>query len=375
MASFAQRAEGARTEAERRLADGSAWRDFCRGLERAGEVLSRPGTPDTAFDRAEGVRYLTRLLRAGLDGQLEFADPRFPGFFQLSHETIKIGNDNPDNVYRNANVSGRYRYRISGTRGGAPYLSFGTKGGGYESDGQMLPTGQLDGDQLDLGVDGTFEITVSCEPEKGNWLSMQPNTTQLIVRETFSDRRTQQPARLAIERLGPPEDDSLDPALLEARLQRAIAFVSGTANLFVDWMRDYARHTNALPSDDQEKCQRAGGDANIHYCQSRWQLGPDEALVIEIDHLPKRGSWNFQLSNFWMESLDYRHHKIHLNPHSAVLERDGSLRIVVAHRSPGPRYPNWLETAGHDQGGMLFRWIGADEHPPIATRVVKLAEL
>jgi hypothetical protein len=387
------------TEAERRLADGSAWRDFCRALERAGEVVLRAQTPTEAFDRAEGYRYLTRLLRAGLESQLEFADPRFPGFFSLSHETIKIGNDNPDNIYRNANVSGRYRYRIHGTRGGAPYISFGTKGGGYESDGTMLPTGQLDGDQLEIGVDGTFEIVVSSEPENGNWLPMQATTTQLIVRETFSDRRSQQPARLAIERIGgplesgpprsepqaseggplhrsgPPEDDALDPALLEQRLSRAVAFVSGTANLFVDWMARYAAHPNALPSDDQAICQRAGGDANIHYCQSRWQLGRDEALVIEIDHLPKRGSWNFQLSNFWMESLDYRHHRIHLNPHTAQLERDGSLRIVVAQRDPGKHFPNWLATAGHTQGGMLFRWIGADEHPPIATRVVKLTEL
>jgi len=363
------------SEAERRILDGTAWSEFCRALERAGQVLLRPEVPGDAFDRAEGVRYLTRLLRAGLESQLEYADPRFPGFFQLSHETVKIGNDNPDNVYRNANVSGRYRYRIRGTRGDAPYISFGTKGGGYETDGTMLPTGQLDGDQLELGADGTFEILVSAEPEKGNWLPMQPSTTQLIVRETFTDRAAQRPAQLAIERLGAREDNALDPARLEDRLQRAVAFVSGTANLFVDWMCDYARHTNALPSDDQEKCQRAGGDANIHYCQSRWQLARDEALVIEIDHLPKRGSWNFQLSNFWMESLDYRHHRIHANPHTVQLERDGSLRIVVAHADPGPRYPNWLETTGHTKGGMLFRWIGADEHPPIATRVVRLAEL
>ena len=85
-------------------------------------------------------------------------------------------------------------------------------------------------------------------------------------------------SRLSIARLGAPEDDALDPALLEQRLQRAVAFVSGTANLFVDWMARYAAHPNALPSDDQAICQRAGGDANIHYCQSRWQLGPDEAL-------------------------------------------------------------------------------------------------
>lgn len=56
-------------------------------------------------------------------------------------------------------------------------------------------------------------------------------------------------------------------------------------------------------------------------------------------------------------------------------EHDGSLRIIVAHRDPGARYPNWLTTTGHTRGGMLFRWIGTDEHPPIATRVVKLTEL
>jgi hypothetical protein len=362
-------------DAEKRILDGSAWREFCRALERAGAAVLRAETPSDAFDRAEGFRYLTRLLRAGLESQVEYADPRFPGFFQLANETIKIGNDNPDNIYRNANVSGRYRYRIHGTRGGAPILSFGTKGGGYESDGTMVPTGQIDGDAIDVGPDGRFEIVMSAEPEKGNWLPMKANTTQLVVRETFTDRTRQEPARYAIERLGPPEDDALDPAALEARLLRAVAFVSGTANLFVDWMTRYAAHTNALPSDDQETCQRAGGDATIHYCQSRWQVGRDEALVIEAPRIPAQGSWNFQLSNYWMESLDYRHHRIHLNPHTAVLERDGSLRIVVAHRDPGGRYPNWLETAGHTQGGMLFRWIAANEHPPIATRLVKFAEL
>lgn len=362
-------------DAERRILDGSAWRDFCRALERAGQSLTREATPATAFDRAEGYRYLTRLLRAGLEGQLEFGDPRFPGFFQLANETIKIGNDNPDNCYRNAHISGRYEYRLHGTRGSAPYLSFGTKGGSYETDGTMRPTGQIDAEKLVVGPDGRFEIAISCQERPGNWLPMEPDTSQLLVRETFGDRATEEPATLAIERVGPPEDDTLTPERLDAALQRAVAFVSATANLFVDWMEGYAAHPNALPSDDQEKCQRAGGDANIHYCQSRWELGPDEALVIEAPRIPRRGSWNFQLSNFWMESLDYRYHRIHLNPHTARLEDDGSLRIVVAHDDPGPAWKNRLETAGHRSGGMLFRWIGCDEHPPLSTRVLKRSEL
>jgi hypothetical protein len=239
----------------------------------------------------------------------------------------------------------------------------------------MVPTGQLDGRDLEVDADGRLEITVSVEPAPGNWLPMQPSTTALIVRQTFDDRGQEEPARLAITCLDPEGTRQLGAAELKSGLDRAVAFVEGTASMFVGWMDAYAAHPNALPSDDQAKCQRAGGDANIHYLQSRWSLAPDEALLIEAKRLPRTGSWNFQLSNFWMESLDYRHRRIHLNSHQAALEPDGSLRIVVTHDDPGPGWPNRLETAGHREGGMLFRWIEANEHPPVEARVVRFDEL
>ena len=49
-----------------------------------------------------------------------------------------------------------------------------------------------------------------------------------------------------------------------------------------------------------------------------------------------------------MESLDYRHHTIHVNKHTAHYESDGSVRVVVSHTDPG--VPNWIETAGHQYG-------------------------
>ncbi len=362
-------------ERQQRIVDGRAWRSFCDALAAAGDALLREGTPATPFDRAEGMRYLTRLLRAALDKELEHGDPRFPAFYQLSNPTIKIGNDNPDNLYHNSTISGRYDYRISGARGSVPYLSFGTKAGGYDSTGTMEPTGQIDGRQLRVEADGSFEILVSCKPQLGNWLPMKPETTSLIVRQTFFDRQREEPARYGIECLNREGENRVDPAALEATLLRCVAFVRGTANLFVDWMNDYAKHLNRLPSDDQARCQAAGGDANIHYCQSFWKLAPDEALLIEPTRIPECDAWNLQISNFWMESLDYRYHRICANGHNSVREADGSLRIVLAHENPGPRFPNWLETTGHEQGGMLWRWIGAREYPPIRTRVVKFAEL
>lgn len=363
------------TENEQRILDGRAWRDFCDRLKTLGDVVQREGTPETPFDRAEGYRYLTRLLRAGLESQLEFGDPRFPGFYQLANETIKIGNDNPDNFYQNCSVSGAYEYRITGTRGTVPYLSFGTKAGGYDSTGDMQPTGQIDGEDLQVQPDDSFEIILSCDRHDGNWLPMVPETRMLIVRQTFHDRKTEEPARLKIERLGEAADGALDPNTFEDSLGRVTAFVDGTANLFVNWMQDYSGHINQLPADDQAKCQKAGGDSNIHYLQSYWRLEPDEALLVEAKQIPECDAWNFQVSNFWMESLDYRYDRIHLNEHTAHYEEDGSVRIVLTHEDAGSRWPNRLSTTGHREGGMLFRWIGAKEHPPVQCRVVSFAEL
>ncbi len=364
---------------EERILDGSTWRDFCRALEKAGDTILRPGTPATAFDRAEGIRYLTRLLRASLESQIESSDPCHPRFFQLSNDTIKIGNDNPDNIYHNCNISGRYDYRIRGTRGTVPYLSFGTKAGSYDRDAEMRPTGQIDGRRMQVAPDGSFEILVSRNKQAGNWLPMEEASEGIIVRQTFDVREEAVPAYYEIECLNPGDRehaDALDPLSIEAALGRATSFVTRTSNLFIDWMEIYEKHLNQLPSDDQDRCQRAGGDANIHYHQSYWKLAPAEALVIETDRIPAVGSWNIQLSNYWMESLDYRHHRIHINHATARYEPGGGLRIVVAGRDPGPHYPNWLDTCLHDRGGMLFRWIGCgDDHPPIQTRVVPLSEL
>ena len=48
------------------------------------------------------------------------------------------------------------------------------------------------------------------------------------------------------------------------------------------------------------------------------------------------------------------------------------LRPLEAHRDPGPGYPNWLDTCGHDQGGMLGRYVGSIRPPrEMPARVVK----
>lgn len=364
-----------RLDQEQRLVDGTLWADFCDSLKLAGEQVLRDTTPGDVFNRAEGYRYLTRLLRLGLEKNIEYNDPRFPEFYSLSHETAKIGNDNPDNFYQNCAVSGEFDYRIKGQAGSISYLSIETKAGSYGTTGAMAPTGHVELEQLDVLADGSFELIVSATEHAGNWLPMLPESDNLLVRQTFKNRAQEAPATLQIECLSPRGEPTLDPSRFADQLDNVTGFVVGTAGLFIDWMQLFSEHCNQLPANDQQMCLTAGGDPSIHYHNSCWKLAADEALLITVNSLPQCRSWNFQLSNFWLESLDYRYHKVSVNKHTAHYADDGSLCIVVAHSDPGPGYPNWLTTAGHSLGGMLFRYIEAESFPPINTRVVKFGGL
>lgn len=359
--------------AEDAVVSGKAWDAFCEALKRAGAQVLRPEAPSTPLDRAEGYRYLTRLLRLGLEMHLEFADPDFPGFFAPSHETAKIGGDNPDNLYLMARLNGAHDYVIRGERGTVPYLSFGTQKGGYETDGKMEPTGFLDASALVLDAGGAFEIVLSQRQQGRNWLKLEPASNAVIVRQTFSDRKREQPARMTIARLGSVDAPApLTTARLSAGLTNAAKFVEGTATLFANWSAGFQQRPNELPPADQAMCQRVGGDPNIFYYHGYWQLKSGEALQIRIARMPECRFWNLQVSNYWMESMDYRYHRACINRHALKLEPDGSAVVWLSHTDPG--HPNWLDTAGHDSGTLLMRWVGAKEHIHPVTQLVKFAQ-
>ena len=359
--------------AERRILDGSSWRDFCRALERAGDVILREGSPHDPFDRAEGYRYLSRLARVALESYIEFADPAAPVFRRPSHETVKIGADNPDNYYQSAAVSGEHEYRIRGRRNTVHYLGFGTYVGSYGSGGRMGQSGYLEGADLEIGSDGSFELLLSTREQPKNWLPMELDTSSLIVRQTFQDRAVEEIAELSIERIGahgPPAPITAE--FVDQGLAAASAYVAGTASLFADWAESFAKRVNELPIFDPAVARAAHGDPNICYFHGYWQIEPDEALLIEVTP-PRCEYWNFQLNNHWMESLDYRYHQVAVNHHGARYEDDGSVRIIISNRDPG--IGNWIDTAGHRRGTMCLRWIRATTHPHPTTRLLKVSEL
>jgi len=361
---------------DQRIVSGKAWEDFCDQLKLAGTSLIYSGSPRDPFQQAEGVRYLTRLTRAGLEAFVEYNDPAFPELRRMVHETVKMGADNPDNHYFNSQISGKYEYKITGKRNSVDYIGFFTQNGNYGSTGGLAPCGVLEGKDLHVDDEGKFEIILSNEPKGQNWLKIEEDTSLLMVRQTFFDRSKENPAELKIENLdGKKSPDPVTPGRIDDGLKTASMFVAGASLLFARWAKDFQKHSNRLPVFDPEKSNAAGGDASIIYHHSYWKLVDDEALLIKVKPY-ECDNWNFQLNNYWMESLDYRFFNICINKGSAVLEPDGHVKVIVAYQDPG--HPNWIQTCGHNEGTMCWRWYRLNEEETVEEidcKVVKIDEV
>ncbi|MBX7108252.1 MAG: hypothetical protein K1X61_06340 [Chitinophagales bacterium] len=337
-----------------RVVYGRAWSDFCDRLKSAGAALVYPGAPVDAFQQAEGIRYLTRLTRAALEAYIEYGDTAFPELRRMVHETVKLGADNPDNFYQNAQISGSYEYRITGKRNSIDYIGFFTQNGVYGQPGGMAPCGVIESKDLIVEADGSFEIILSKSRKGTNWLKIEDATSLLIVRQTFLDRQNEVPAALKIENLnGKKVPDPLTAEKIDRGLETAALFIAGAPFLFAKWANGFKKHSNRLPQFSPEVSNAAGGDASIIYYHSYWTLQEDEALVIKF-MAPDCDTWNFQLNNYWMESLDYRYFPVCINKHTAVAEEDGSIKIIVSKINPGVL--NWIDTCNHTEGTMCLRW-------------------
>lgn len=358
-----------------RIVSGKAWEEFCDNLKAAGAALVYPGAPQDPAQQAEGIRYLSRLTRAGLEAFVEYNDPKYPVFRRTVHETIKMGADNPDNHYLNAQINGNYEYVIRGQRNTIHYFGLFTQNGNYGTTGGLSPCGVLEDGGLKVEPGGSFQVILSKERRGENWLKIEEDTSLLMVRQTYLDRDVEIPVDLEIRAIGVDgHPGTITPKQLDEGLNTASLFVGGAPMLFSKWVKGFQKHSNKLPMFDPKISNAAGGDAKIIYYHSHWKLEEDQALKIHVNP-PKCDTWNFQLNNYWMESLDYRYNTICINSHSAKLNNDGTVTVIVAHKNPGAR--NWIETAGHFEGTMCWRWYRPTTTPPseIETSVISFEEL
>jgi hypothetical protein len=332
--------------------------------------LTGPRAGMDALGVAEGYRHLTHLLAYALDLYLE-ADPERPVFTALASPTQKILGDNVDSRYHFAALRGDRRYRIRGRRGNDVYLAFCVYGG--KPDGEWSERVVANLSQRDLVCDaaGGFTIVLAAEPvpDAPNVITLAPDAVCVITREYYLDRGNIRPATFAIEALDPV---SAPPPLDDATLARRL----GAVATFVRETIQFAPLPSGLPPNLLGPAMPwnpgvpGWGTPDNVYSLGLFRLEPDEALVIE-GRAPRCVYFGAQLWNRYMQSLDYRYHRVSLNSSEIAFEPDGSFRLVVAHRDPG--LPNWIDTAGHREGVVFCRWLQADALPEQpASRVIRL---
>lgn len=360
------------------------WDDFCDRLSAKLRTAGRSIASDaeSRLDLYEGLRMLLRQLGYSASREIEERDARFSVFAPTFSTTYHTLADAPDYAIYDALVDGRYDYILRGRLGGADLLNFTTMAPGLtthapdwspwsaksERRGRQI-TGTLEGDQLQADADGRFEVTISvAAPESGVWLPMTRDTDRIVVRNiylgAYSDHRRSRPAEMLLERIGtdtrPPAytGDDLRGGL--ADLLNAVDRVPLARSAILKRIRQagVGRFSN-----DDSFWKGVGSNPRTHFQEAYWRLEPQEALLIDVPVPPPCSFWSLGVTNFWMESLDFRYFPINLNSHSVTYEKDGSFRIVLAHEDPG--CANWLSTAGHSQGALLWRWNDVERTPAI----------
>jgi hypothetical protein len=350
------------------LLSGDAYRRMLESFGRAGSLLSSERVPRGPVDQASGYRHLLVLMALAIDEALRQRDPRDPYIAPGNVDSVlKWGMDCPDAAYSGAPVRPEGRYLVTGRRGSARYVGFQVMAG-------IASTANLVLDEIELGPDGTFEVTLSAEPAKGNWMPLSDDATSLTVRQFFYDWENEIPAEIHIERLDTSGSAAAAPvsaAGVASQLRALGEFVEASMRFWLD-IEEAGRSEGLNCFREPANRTFMGGAAENVTVWGSWQLEPDQALLIEVAP-PEALYWSVSLGNFWWETIDYANHQSSLNGHQAVVDDDGVFRAVVAHKDPG--VANWLDTAGHHRGPAIFRWLRAEEAPVPQTRVVGLDEV
>ncbi len=401
----------------------AGWDALIAELQRARDAIDDPALmppPPTDRTLAEGYRYLMGFVHHAVERAFheDVLRPQFRNALSvMNRSTI----DNPDAVYFYAPIDGRRSYRLRGEMGdarhwkGEPATALGRKAPHYlifeVSCGQLsgdsgdlaelrpgvkARTGMLDCSLIEIDADGSFEILLA--PERpaghaGNFIATMKRVASrdaadphsaaeryadyISGRQLFYDWNREDAIHFEMT----PLDGEIAPVQAyaperaAADMRRMGAIVRGQMHFWnAFWtitMGAYGERPGtppgmAFPRNGFNRVNSAsgatgGGMSTNLYAGGVWELGPDEALVIENRVSVAPTYIGFQLGNLWGESLEYANRITSLNGWQSRVDSDGVIRLVVAHRDPG--VPNWLDTTGLEQGFLSPRWAYSQRPP------------
>jgi len=353
------------------------------------EIEARYLGPDRGMnlpsERAAGRQLVAHALQHAFQCWFD-VDPKRPLFQRWITPTKKLLGDNPDALYYGAVVDPAGTYRIRGNVHGACYTSFAVEAGAMEGHLSKGVVATLNDTEFDIAADGSYEIVASPDEQPRNWLRLEPGAGSITTRHYWEWTRNAaaDPAfhvPLWIEpAVDPGPAPPMDDAAVAAGIRRVIHFVRGLTLDFPDlppevmpaWV---SNEVNRFDNSAYDESNMEIGYAAVDnaYLQTRFELGPEEALVMR-GRFPRCRFANVVIWNPRLQTPPFRFRNVSLNRNQIVYESDGSFEIAIAHRDPG--VPNWIDAAGLPTGMVFWRFLLPEEPvPPIEAELTTLAAL
>lgn len=354
------------------LENGAAWTDFCDRMKALGQRILEDDFPQDEQTRAEGFRHLVRMMNYATQWYVDFHDPEFPRFHRYDDDVIKWGGPNTDNHYLRAKIDPGSSYRITADVAGLRQLIVSTPEGEMQF-GQMQVFEERSLDDLEVGSDHELEIILGGEARPGNWIPLHPQADHVLIRLYLADWEQDAAPAFHITKIG--NEGLAPPPPSTQAVARGLDEAAHWAEVSVVFWKDYMvgvkdrGPANVL----SPPYTPPGGSAEIAYGGGWFELGPEEALVVEFEE-PRARYWSFQLyAPPFFESLDMANRSVSLNGEQAETDSDGKVRLVVSARDPG--VANWLDTEGRAEGMLSYRWIWSKTMPVPVARRINLAEV
>ncbi|TAM69848.1 hypothetical protein [Mycobacterium sp.] len=364
------------------------WRRYTEPLlELGGQVAEMwPEVDDDPQLRAELLWFLYSEIGAGFM-TVAWGNDHHPDFFPCWGQVFNNGgNINPDGVYYLSPIDDAGVYKLAGFRGTLRVVDLQLGDGSVFAWGKLndecsfgptLANFDLD-DNATIDENGWFEVILSQERPAGwtgDWWKLPPKTNYLLVRQFAYDWINEVDARIAIDRLDTPAAKPRRTAEeIQGMLDRVPEFMYASLRTL-----DVPIHAesglgspglvNNLVKIDYAPDQ--AGRAGQWYIAGRFDLQPDEALILEIAPGECR-YWNLQLANEVTNTLDFYNRLIGINGSQAEPDAAGVFRVVVSDRDPGVW--NWLDTVGHRKGFLWGRMDRTNDYEPKA-KLVKFANV
>ncbi|MCS5635537.1 MAG: TetR/AcrR family transcriptional regulator [Myxococcota bacterium] len=394
----------------------SSWNRFADELARIGEKIVGPTGARNARERAEGYRYLVRLLSAAHELEMDIDRTR-PTLARMMTPIRKFKGDGPDTLYHEAKLDENLEYEAYIRRGDDIFFSLTVYA--YDENGAYkIVDGLFDHDMVFENVFGeqVAKFHISAERPEGvsNWLRLEGERPILFSREYFPetvlavDAGRYRPAIMNIECLSevqePPAYGERD---LEAGLQRVLDFVEDATdvsiglsvfaglNLIAHDNETGGKRTAMTRIDDGVLIHEAESDSEhtpqelaqmidprlvannlpgpgIDYLGAWFKLNPDEAIRISGVDVPCR-YWSCQIMTRYLESADFRYAPIGVNNQQIKKNDDDSFVIYASAEKLD--VDNWICTQGYTNAHIVFRTLLAEIPMKADFSVVKIAEI